>query len=199
MDVAKRLAIKATIEEIAEHLSGDWEMEPFPDDWGRDGAYLREQHSQAILAIGESQVYSDRHKNLLTVSTDYPKDHEGKMSSASRPKISVSGNKTGTQIARDIERRLLPEYLPILEKELASNRSWNEFADKTTAVAQQIARLVKVALKPRETTVSFYHSPFKMLASVMSEAQVVNENEVDLHLRLDVNTAITLLNQLKSM
>jgi hypothetical protein len=152
---------------IAEQLLGEWEVKPFPEDWSRRGAYLTEHVSQAMLAIGESQEYSERNKQRLTVSTDYPKDRHGHMSSARRPKISVSALKSGEQIARDIERRLLPKYLPILDKELATNRSWNEYESKTTLIAAHIANVVKVKRKPEETTVSFYHSPYNRVTKCL--------------------------------
>ena len=188
--------IVALVEEIARHLPGEWDLKPFPEDWGRRGGYLTELNTKAILVIGDSQEYSERNKNKLSVSTDYPKDNDGRPSSARRPKISVSAAKSGKQIAQDIERRLLPEYLPILEKELATNKSWNEYENKTTNIASQIAKLVRVKRAPKETTVSFYHSPYNIFRETMSEAKVVSDYSIELTLRLDVATTMRLLNQL---
>jgi hypothetical protein len=186
----------ALAEQVAEHLPGDWDVMSFPADWSRHGAYLTEHKTQAILVLGESQEYSERNKQRLTVSTDYPKDRHGRMSSAKRPKISVSALKSGEQIARDIERRLLPEYLPILDKELASNREWNVYENATTLIAAHIANLVKVTRQPKETTVSFYHSPYNLFHETMSEAKVVGTDEVELSLRLDAETTLKVLNLL---
>ncbi len=44
----------------------------------------------------------------------------------------VSALKTGIQIAHIIERCLLPDYLPLLQKELATNQSWHDFEGETT-------------------------------------------------------------------
>ena len=183
-------------EQIAGFLPGEWTVKSFPEDWGRQGAYLTEHGSQAILAIGESQEYSERNKQKLTVSTDYPKDHDGRQSSARRPKISVSALKSGKQIAGDIERRLLPEYLPILEKELTSNESWRKHESATTRLASVLADLVKVKRDPKETKISFYHSPYNIFRETMSEAHVVGEDAVELTLRLDGETTLKVLNQL---
>jgi hypothetical protein len=196
MDLAKQAQLIQLAEDIAEALPGQWDVEPFPEDWSRAGAYLIEPKTQAKLSVGESQEYSERNKQKLTVSTDYPRTHDGNTSSARRPKISVSALKTGAQIARDIERRLLPEYLPLLEKEIASNESWREYEGKTTLIATHIANVVKVQRQPKETTVSFYRSPYNIFAQTMSEAKVVGGDEVELTLRLDPETTLKVLNLL---
>jgi hypothetical protein len=112
MNPATQAQLVQLAEDIAESLPGQWDVEPFPEDWSRAGAYLIEPKTQAKISVGESQEYSERNKQKLTISTDYPKTHDGSTSSAKRPRISVSALKTGVQIARDIEHRLLPEYSP---------------------------------------------------------------------------------------
>jgi hypothetical protein len=196
MDIVKQAQLIQLTEDIAEALPGQWDVEPFPEDWSRAGAYLIEPKTQAKISVGESQEYSERNKNKLSISTDYPRDHEGRTSSARRPKISVSALKTGAQLAKDIERRLLPEYLPLLEKEIASNQSWLEYEGKTTLIAAHIANVVKVKREPKETTVSFYRSPYNIFAGTMSEAKVVGGDEVELTLRLDPETTLKVLNLL---
>lgn len=182
-------------EQVAEHLDGEWSVEPFPSDWGRKGAWLRETGG-AILNLGESQEYSDRNKNRLTVGTDYPKEHSERGFSSKRPRISVSGTKTGAQIAADIERRLLPEYLPLLQEALSSIASRKKYESATSAIASKIAGLVSVPHSPKETTVSFYHSPYEIFRETMSEAKVYDEGEVELSLRLPPRDALRLLNML---
>jgi hypothetical protein len=183
-------------QQVARDLPGTWVVTPFPEDWGRAGAHLRETQSQAILILGESQEYSDRKKNRLTVQGDYPRDRHGHMSSARRPKISVSGEKTGSQIAAEIARRLLPEYLPLLVKELAQNTRSNEQETQTKLVAEQIAHLVRVPIRPGETQVLFYESPYKIFQATMSGASVPSDDEVEITLRLVPDVALKLLNQI---
>ena len=186
----------ALIEQVAEHLSGQWTVDPFPGDWGRGGAWLREDRTGAILSIGESQIWADRHKNLLAIGTDYPKERDGQSSMQRRPRISVSASKSAQTIARDIERRLLPEYLPLLEKEISSTKARQSFEDKTTKIAKQIADLVHVKHKSRETSVDFYHSPYKIFQETMSRAEVVSEDAVEITLRVGSREALMLLNQI---
>ena len=46
---------------------------------------------------------------------------------------------------------------------------------------------------PKDETVSFYHSPYRVFRETMSQAQVVGPDEVELTLRLDPDTAATVL------
>lgn len=195
MDSEKRNKLICLVGDIAEALQGQWEMTPFPEDWGRLGAWLNETKTKAILSIGESQS-ARTHDTQLDVSTDYPRDRQGNSAYEPRPKISVSSSKSGSQIARDIERRLLPEYLPILEKVLKRYAASDEYEDKTSQIARQIASLVQVKLDPKSDAISFYHSPYKIFARTMSQAQPVDDDEVEITLRLDVNTSLKVLNQL---
>jgi hypothetical protein len=190
-----QLDMTSLAEQIAEHLDGEWSVEPFPSDWGRKGAWLRETGG-SILNIGESQEYSERNKNRLSVGTDYPKEHSERGFSTKRPKISVSATKTGAQIAADITRRLLPEYLPLLQEAFSGIKARQRYESTTTAIASQIAGLVKVPHAPKETTVSFYKSPYKIFRETMSEAKVYDEGEVEISLRLPPRDALRLLNML---
>jgi hypothetical protein len=55
----RRDQVVSLAERVADLLPGTWDIEPFPADWGRAGARLREHDTQAILIIGESQEYAD--------------------------------------------------------------------------------------------------------------------------------------------
>jgi hypothetical protein len=192
----KQHDVTTLAEQVAEHLDGEWEVAPFPDDWGRKGAWLRELGTGAILSLGESQEYTDRFKDKLSVGTDYPKEHSERGFSTKRPKISVSASKTGVQIASDISRRLPPEYLPLLAKVMSDLAARQDYEATTSSIAGQIAGLVKVQHSPKSTTVSFYHSPYEIFRETMSEAKVMDKNEVELSLRLSPRDALRLLNML---
>ena len=183
-------------QQVAEHLPGEWTVEGFPSDWGRGGAYLHDSNNQATLIIGESQDYADRNKNKISISGDYPRDRDGRMSEARRFSIKVSGDKSAELIARDVERRLLPDYLPVLRSVLATLSSRDAYEDKTTRIAQSIADLVHVKRDPREATVSFYKSPYDLFTETMSGARVLDEDDVELTLRLDAETSLKVLNLL---
>lgn len=182
-------------EQVAEHLAGAWSVEPFPSNWGRAGAWLRGEAGE-ILSLGETQEYAKRNKNLLDVGTDYPREHSERGFSTKRPRISVSASKTGKQIAADVERRLLPEYRPLLAKVLSDLSSRKSYEKATESIAAKIADLVQVKHSPNQTTVSFYHSPYPIFHETMSEVQVVGKNEVELTLRLSPDDAIELIKDL---
>ena len=181
-------------ERVAESLPGNWSVDPFPENWGRAGAYLREERSQAVLVLGESQEYADRSKNKLTIVGDYPRDRRGQVSQARRPKITVSAAKTAAQIAADVQRRLLPEYLPLLERKLASSARQSEHEEKTADLTQKISEVVRVPIKQGETTVQFYQTPYKIFRGTMSHAAVHGDDDVELSLRLRPETALQVLN-----
>lgn len=195
MDLQRRERILALVADVAESLDGEWILKPFPEDWGRVGAWLHEARSQAILVVGESQS-SRKEQDRLDVSTDYPKDRDGNTAHEPRPKITVSASKSGAQIARDVERRLLPEYLPLLEQILRRHAAYDSHEDEVRRIARQVAKLVQVKQDLKSPTVSFYHSPYKIFQHTMSQAQVMGDGEVEITLRLDVATGLKVLNQL---
>lgn len=203
MDFAKRERLIALAEQVAEALPGAWDVKPFPEDWGRIGAWLTDPDSKAQLAIGETQsrpskgIVGPTHGDgRLDVSTDYPRDSQGNSAYEPRPKITISSSKTGAQIAKDIERRLFPEYLPLLQKVLTRYHAYDEHEKNASAVAKQIADVVRVKHDPKSETVSFYHSPYPIFSETMSQVQVLGGDEVELTLRLDPDTAIDLLKSL---
>jgi hypothetical protein len=187
--------LTSLVEQVAEHLDGAWSVEPFPADWGRRGAWLRGESGE-ILSIGETQEYAKRNKNILDVGTDYPREHNERGFSTKRPRISVSASKSGKQIAADIARRLLPEYLPLLQKVLSDLAARQDYEETTSSIAGQIAGLMSVRHSPKRTTVSFYHSPYMIFRETMSEAKVHDKDEVELSLRLTPRNALRLLNML---
>lgn len=180
-------------EQIAEHLDGSWTVEPFPADWGRPGAWLRGERGE-ILSIGPTQEYARHNKNQLDVGTDYPKAHHEREFTTRRPRISVSASKTGAQIASDITRRLLPDYLPLLEGVLTKLSQHLSFENETARVAALFADLAQVpAPRNNETTVSFYSSPYPVFHETQSEVRVVDPHEVELRLRLTPAEALEVL------
>jgi hypothetical protein len=58
------------------------------------------------------------------------------------PEISVSGERGAQAIAKEIKRRFLPEYLPLLAKAIARRNEANSYEDKTRA---NLATLAEIA------------------------------------------------------
>ena len=166
---------------IGEHLAGNWELTPNPEDWAM-GAHLVDPDLHTSL-------YFNHHDGKLHVSSDLPKDAKGKTPYVEgygplgkrMPSINVSFSKTPEQIAADIERRLMPEYMDILMKALSRIASSDAYHSKTEGFAGQIAKLAGVEAKGNK--VDFYHSPHPVLNGTISRAEVYDD-EVGLELRL---------------
>lgn len=78
--------------------------------------------------------------NKLVVTGNYPRDY-GPYGDR-RPSCGVSDSKSIELIARDIGRRLLPDYLPIHAKALEAKRRDMENRGKGLLVAEAIAKLL---------------------------------------------------------
>jgi hypothetical protein len=178
------------IASVGEHLAGNWELRPNPDDWPM-GAHLTDPGTRADLFL-------NRHEGKLHVSSNLPKDARGvipyvedyRPMGKRMPSINVSFDKTPQQIANAIERRLFPEYLPVLEKALTGIASSDAYDDKTEGFAAEIARIVGVESKGAK--VSFYRSPHPVFAETIASADV-HEDDVALELRLDYPTTKAVL------
>jgi len=188
------------IEQIAEHLPGHWSIKPNPTNW-TPGATITDADSGAILNIGHNHEYANRNKNLLRVRADLPKDDKGQTPYVSEygqfgkqlPTINVNMNKTGEQIARAIESRVMTEYLPILAKAQENVASNIAYHVKTEAMAAKIAKIAGVTMDEREPTkVNFYRSPHPVFAEKISEASV-GRDDVTLKLDLDYETSLKVL------
>ena len=166
---------------VGEHLAGNWEIIPNPDEWPM-GAHLKDPELHASL-------YFNHHEGKIHVSTNLPTDAKGEIPYVEgygqlgkrMPSINIAFSKTPQQIASDIERRLMPEYMSILMKALARIASSDAYHSKTEGFASEIAALVGVESKGNK--VDFYRSPHPMFKETMGRAEV-HDDDVALELRL---------------
>ena len=185
-----RPAFVELIAGVGEHLAGNWEIIPNPDDWPM-GAHLVDHDLHADL-------YFNHHEGKIHVSSDLPKDAKGEIPYVEgygqlgkrMPSINTSFNKSPEQIAKDIERRLMPEYMDILMKALSRIASSDAYHSKTEGFAGQIAKLVGVEAKGNK--VDFYRSPHPVLNETISRAEV-HEDDVELELRLSYGMTMEVL------
>jgi hypothetical protein len=175
---------------VGEHLAGNWEIIPNPEEWPM-GAHLVDPEAHANL-------YFNHHEGKIHVSTDLPKDTKGEIPYVEgygqfgkrMPSINTSFNKTPEQIAKEIERRLMPEYMDILMKALSRIASSDSYHNKTEGFAEQIAKLVGVEAKGNK--VNFYRSRHPVLNETISRAEV-HEDDVELELRLSYGMTMEVL------
>ena len=106
------------------------------------------------------------------------------------PSINTSFSKTPEQIAKDIERRLMPEYMDVLSKALTRIVSSDSYHSKTEGFAGQIAKLVGVEAKGNK--VDFYRSMHPVLSETISRAEV-HDDDVELELRLSYGMTMEVL------
>jgi hypothetical protein len=76
------------------------------------------------------------------------------------PEISVSGTRGAAAIAKEIKRRFLPEYLPLLQKAITKRDEHASYEDKTRANLTVLAAIVNAAVPTERdrSTASFYHN-----------------------------------------
>jgi hypothetical protein len=76
------------------------------------------------------------------------------------PEISVSGTRGASAIAKEIKRRFLPEYLPLLQKAIDRRDAANSHEDKTRANLVTLAAIVNASVPTERdrSTASFYHN-----------------------------------------
>ena len=76
------------------------------------------------------------------------------------PEISVCGTRGAAAIAKEIKRRFLPEYLPLLQKAIDRRDAANSYEDKTRANLTVLAAIVNahVPTERDRSTASFYHN-----------------------------------------
>ena len=174
------------IAEVGECLSGIWEIIPNPEGWPM-GARLADPDLHASL-------YLSSREGKIHVSTDLPKDAKGEIPyvpgygqiGKRMPSINVSFDKTTEQIAKDIERRLMPEYMGILAKALTIIDSSDAFHGKTEGV------------EAKGNKVDFYRSRHPLLHETIGRAEV-HDDEVELELRLPYDVTLEVLKFLISL
>lgn len=184
--------------QVAEHLDGEWDYEANPADWNV-GGHLTSGTTGAILylhpnfRINESSPYQK-----IVVKSQLPKDKEGQPPhhSGELPSINVSATKTSDQVAREIRRRLLPLYEPILAKALERVAQHDAYVDQSEATVEQISRITGARPRPGSREISFYDSPLPALNQTVSSADVRGD-EVTLTLHLDGEVALDVLKFLR--
>ncbi len=153
----------------------------FPSDedmrWNKY-AHLTKDHQKIRISNGD---YQNEHK--LHIYGNFPSSVKGEPSYYGESiSINVSDSKIPEQIARDIERRFLPIYLPELEKAVAQVNSTNLFHQKRTANIQKMADYLGVEFEEDNREPSIYvYDEIKRLGGrqeVRREDNVKGELEV---------------------
>lgn len=140
--------------------------------------------------------YQNEHK--LHISGAFPttiKGEPGYYYGNSQSSINVSDSKTPKQIARDIERRLLPVYLPELEKAVDQVNTINLYHQKRMANIQKMAKYFGVEFKEDEEPSIWVYEKIKGLGS---KIEAYGEDTVEFELKLSPEVAIKVFELLKT-
>lgn len=103
-------------------------------------------------------------KDKLRISGTYPSNARGEMYQlpygVANPVIGVSIDRGGETIAKAIKTRLLPEYLPLLQKAIERNASHDAWKDKQAARTKELAAAFGVTdkLKPEHVNDGKFYS-----------------------------------------
>jgi hypothetical protein len=123
----------------------------FPSDedmrWNKYG-YLTEGHKKLRIS---STVYNEKNHHL-TIWADFPRTDKGEYAfyGHKHPEINVSDQKTPEQIARDIERRLMPEYTKELQEVVDRIEKTNLYNQRQKENIQKLADYFGVEFKEKD-------------------------------------------------
>jgi hypothetical protein len=136
--------------EIAQHLEGDWTVE-LTDNW--DHAIILCEANGVRLYVGVNQEYSN-HKKSFSISGDYPAlksppDPQGRTTTTrysarygeTLPSIGCSRTKSGKQVARDIERRLLEDVREHTATWNTQREEWRQHEEGAHGLAAHLAEV----------------------------------------------------------
>jgi hypothetical protein len=204
MGISTRDDFLDLLAEIAQHLPGRWELVPFPLDYNWGGRLVNHegQFEGEIIVFSAGYVPLGKSCEKMEIWGELPKNEKGESPyigyGKKIPSINVSTSKTGTQIAKDIERRFLPAYAELFEEAVKTVRSQDAYYSKRDAMALQIAQIVKVDEdRISDGKVDFYRSPYHVFNETLAEADV-SDDDVKLTLRLSYRDTLDVLKYLTS-
>lgn len=165
----------------------------FPSDedikWHR-WVYLTKDSQSIRISNGSYQNEQKFH-----ITGDFPRSVKGESSHYGEPiSINVSISKAPEQIARDIERRLFPTYLPELEKAVTQVNSANIYHQKREANIQKMAEYFGVEFKPDKDPSVYAYDKIKGLGF---RIEARGENTIKFELELTPEKAIKVFDLLR--
>jgi len=136
--------------------------EPFPTQYlkGPNEAELAIRIETYGSRKGRVEVHGNFHIGRNREFIDVREWNHSTSERCKLPEISVSGTRGAASIAKEITRRFLPEYLPLLQKAIDKRDAANSHEDKTRDNLVILATIVNARV-PEErdrTTASFYHN-----------------------------------------
>jgi hypothetical protein len=151
---------------IAKELGNAWTFkpmdEPYPTQYitGPNEAELAIRIETYGSRKGRIEVHGNFHIGHNREFIDVREWNHSTSERCKLPEISVAGNRGAAAIAKEITRRFLPEYLPLLQKAIDKRDAANSYEDKCRKNLTLLAGIVNadVPTERDRTTASFYHN-----------------------------------------
>lgn len=150
-----------------------------------------EPHYATLTASDGKTLYinSTHYTNKFHISVGWPSDSTGKQHSylgykVESPSINVGITKPAAQVAKDIERRLFPDYLPLFEKQLHSAKATDISLQLRNEAMQKIARETGGTFVPADsrTGLAWVKFPHRNEGGVVNSIKVYDHHvDLDLH------------------
>jgi hypothetical protein len=153
-------------QDIAKELGSDWTFkpldEPYPTQYitGPNEAELAIRIETYGSRKGRIEVHGNFHIGRNREFIDVRDWNHSTSERCKLPEISVSGTRGAAAITKEIKRRFLPEYLPLLQKAIDKRDAAHSYEDKTRANLTVLAAIVNahVPTERDRSTASFYHN-----------------------------------------
>ena len=152
--------------DIAKELGDAWMFkpmdEPYPTQYinGPNEAEIAIRIETYGSRKGRVEVHGNFHIGREREFIDVREWNHATSERCKLPEISISGNRGAAAIAKEITRRFLPEYLPLLQKAIDKRDAAISWEDKTRANLVTLAAVVNASIPTERdrTTASFYHN-----------------------------------------
>jgi hypothetical protein len=153
-------------QDIAKELGQGWTFKPLDEPYPTQ--YISGPH-EAEIAIrietygarkGRIEVHGNFHIGRNREFIDVRGWNHSTSERCKLPEISVSGNRGAAATAKEITRRFLPEYFPLLQQAIDKRDAAASWEDKTRANLVTLAAIVNasVPVERDRTTASFYRN-----------------------------------------
>jgi hypothetical protein len=134
MNIAAQNEFQTKVTQIAALLNGRVEIKS-------------EVFCQVWLAEDKAiNFYLSQHNGKIEVDGHWPRDNKNEWHAPQpkdRPSVTVSLARDAEAIAKDISRRFIPLYLPLIEREIQRRDSYNIHNDKTAETKAELERIFK--------------------------------------------------------
>jgi hypothetical protein len=164
----------------------------------RDDTHVAEMESPAGWKLFFNPGWQGGY-DKLSIASSWPRDDEGRQVEASYdskiPRINVSISRRADEIAKEIRRRLIPEWEPLWHKAVARIESGRKHENATRQNALALAKIVGVAPSEVDKNGNFSLYRSEAFPESLSDIQVSGEN-VRLDLRCELAEAKEILSAL---